>query len=160
MSELARILDANRTYARTHERTDQARPARGVAIVSCMDARVDVAVVLGLERGDAHVVRNAGARVTDDVLRSLAVSTHVTGVDTVVVMQHTDCAMAATTDEQLRARTGADLEFFTIDDHHAALRQDIETLSAAPFLQRVTVMAGFLYDVETGVIDEVVRSER
>lgn len=160
MPELARLLDANSTYARTHERTDQARPARGLAIVACMDARVDVAAVLGLERGDAHVIRNAGGRVTDDVLRSLAVSTHVTGVDTVVLMQHTDCAMASTTDEQLQARTGANLRFFTIGDHHAALRHDIETLSSAPFLQRVTVMAGFVYDVETGAIDEVVRRER
>ena len=125
-----------------------------------MDARIDVAAVLGLERGDAHVIRNAGGRLTDDVLRSLAVSTHVGGVDTVVMMQHTQCAMAGTTDEDLRARTGANLAFFAIVDHHTALRRDIEALSVVPFLGQVTLAAGLLYDIDTGKVDEIVRWDR
>ena len=95
-----------------------------------MDARIDVFAALGLHLGEAHVIRNAGGRVTDDVLRSLALSSHVLGVDTVVVMQHTKCGLAGVTDEELRTLTGADLGFFPIDDHAAALREDIELLTA------------------------------
>ena len=93
-----------------------------------MDARIDVFAALGLHLGEAHVIRNAGGRVTDDVLRSLALSTHVLGVDTVVIMQHTKCGLAGVTDEELRRLTGAGLGFFPIDDHAAALREDIHLL--------------------------------
>ena len=94
-----------------------------------MDARIDVFAILGLHLGEAHVIRNAGGRVTDDVLRSLALSTHVLGVDTVIVMQHTSCGLAGVTDDELKALTGADLGFFPIDDHAAALREDIDILT-------------------------------
>src|SRR5688500_8117141 len=95
-----------------------------------MDARIDVFAILGLHLGEAHVIRNAGGRVTDDVLRSLALSVHVLGVDTVVVMQHTGCGLAGATDEELRRRTGAHLGFYPIDDRTAALREDAELLSS------------------------------
>ena len=91
-----------------------------------MDARIDVFATLGLHLGEAHVIRNAGGRITDDVLRSLALSSHVLGVDTVVVMQHTKCGLAGVTDAYLREITGADLGFLPIDDHAAALREDLE----------------------------------
>lgn len=116
--------------------------------------------VLGLHLGEAHVLRNAGGRVTDDVLRSLALSTHVLGVDTVVIMLHTRCGFAGVTDEELRAYTGADLGFFPIDDHEAALREDIALLSKTPFLVPLSVIAGFVYDVESGETRDVVRWER
>jgi carbonic anhydrase len=122
-----------------------------------MDARIDVFEALGLRLGEAHVIRNAGGRVTDDVLRSLALSSHVLGVDTVVVMQHTGCGLAGVTDDELRERTGADLGFFPIDDHAAALREDIAILAHTGFLAPLKVIAGFVYDVETGEIDDVVR---
>ena len=125
-----------------------------------MDARIDVFAVLGLHLGEAHVIRNAGGRVTDDVLRSLALSTHVLGVDTVVVMQHTKCGLAGVTDDELRALTGADLGFFPIDNHAAALREDIETLTGTAYLNPVKVIAGFVYDVESGEIDDLIRWER
>jgi carbonic anhydrase len=125
-----------------------------------MDARIDVFAALGLHLGEAHVLRNAGGRVTDDVLRSLALSCHVLGVDTVVVMQHTKCGLAGVTDAELRERTGADLGFYPIDDHAAALREDIELLARTDFLGPVKVVAGFVFDVETGAIDDVVRWER
>ena len=83
------------------------RPGRHLAVVTCMDARIDVFAVLGLHLGEAHVIRNAGGRVTDDVLRSLALSSGVLGVDTAVVMQHTKCGLAGVTDAELRALTGA-----------------------------------------------------
>jgi carbonic anhydrase len=95
--------------------------------------------------------------VTDDVLRSLALACHVLGVDTVVVMQHTKCGLAGRTDEELRQLTGADLGFFSIDDHSAALREDIDLLSIQSFLSPVKTIAGFIYDVESGNIEDVVR---
>jgi carbonic anhydrase len=116
--------------------------------------------LLGLHLGEAHVIRNAGGRVTDDVLRSLALSTHVLGVDTVVVMQHTKCGLAGVTDQELQRLTGADLGFFPIDDHAAALREDIELLSTESYLTHLEVIAGFVYDVESGQLDDVVRWER
>jgi carbonic anhydrase len=125
-----------------------------------MDARIDVFAVLGLHLGEAHVIRNAGGRVTDDVLRSLALSTHVLGVDTVVVMQHTKCGLVGVTDAELRNFTGADLGFFPIDDHAAALREDIELLTSTTFLGPLNNIAGFIYDVESGEIDDLVRWER
>jgi carbonic anhydrase len=125
-----------------------------------MDARIDVFAVLGLHLGEAHVIRNAGGRVTDDVLRSLALSSQVLGVDTVVVMQHTKCGLAGVTDEELRKLTGADLGFFSIDDNEAALREDIELLASKPYLAPLKVVAGLVYDVESGEIDDVVRWER
>jgi len=115
---------------------------------------------LGLHLGEAHVIRNAGGRVTDDVLRSLALSTHFLGVDTVVVMQHTKCGLVGVTDAELRNFTGADLGFFPIDDHAAALREDVELLAGTTFLGPLNNIAGFIYDVESGEIDDLVRWER
>jgi carbonic anhydrase len=125
-----------------------------------MDARIDVFAALGLHLGEAHVIRNAGGRVTDDVLRSLTVSTHLLGVDTVVLMQHTKCGLAGVTDDELRALTGSELGFLPIDDHAEALRQDIEVLIAKPYLEPLKVIAGFVYDVESGEVNDVVRWDR
>jgi carbonic anhydrase len=161
MPQVDRLLQANRAYAATvHANVHDARPARRIAVVTCMDARIDVFAALGLQLGEAHVIRNAGGRVTEDVLRSLALSTHVLGVDTVVVMQHTQCGLAGVTDEELRARTGADLGFLPIDDHTAALCDDVEQLAATPYLSPVTAIAGLVFDVVTGEISDVVRWER
>jgi len=136
------------------------RPTRRLAIVTCMDARIDVFAVLGLELGDAHVIRNAGGRLTDDVLRSLALSSGMLGVDTVVVMQHTRCGLAGASDAELRARTGADLDFLPIADHEASLRADIDRLSSTPYLSALRSIGGFVYDVESGRLDDVVRWQR
>jgi len=125
-----------------------------------MDARIDVFAVLGLHLGEAVVIRNAGGRVTEDVLRSLALAVHVLGVDSVVVMQHTKCGLAGVTDAELRKITGADLGFLPIDDHSAALREDIGLLSTTPYLSPMDTIAGFVYDVESGEIDDVVRWQR
>jgi carbonic anhydrase len=137
-----------------------ARPARKLAVVTCMDARIVVGAVLGLRLGDAHVIRNAGGRVTDDVLRSLALSSGTLGVDTLVVMQHTNCGLEDVGDAELRERTGADLEFLPIADHAATLRADIERLTGTPYLSRLRTIAGFLYDVDSGRVDRVVHWER
>src|SRR3954451_862611 len=155
MTDIARLLDANEGYAAARANVADPNPSRHLAVLTCMDARIDVFAALGLHLGDAHVIRNAGGRVTDDVLRSLALSSHVLGVDTVVVMQHTKCGLAGVSDEELRRRTGADLGFFPIDDHAAALREDIEVLISKPYLQPLKPIAGFVYDVEGGDIADV-----
>ena len=160
MSDLEDLLAANRHYVATRAPAADARPTRRLAIVTCMDARIDVFAALGLALGQAHVVRNAGGRVTEDVLRSLALSTHVLGVQTVVLMQHTRCGLAGVSDEELRAATGADLGFLPIADHEAALREDVETLRTTPYLQPVSMVAGLVYDVDTGALTEHVRWER
>src|SRR3954467_2371605 len=160
MTQIQRMLTANEAYAAARANVGDARPSRHLAIVTCMDARIDVFAVLGLHLGDAHVIRNAGGRVTDDVLRSLALSSQVLGVTAVAVMQHTKCGLAGVTDDELRRLTGADLGFFPIDDHAAALREDIEVLSTRPYLEPVTVIAGLVFDVESGELKQHVRWER
>jgi carbonic anhydrase len=160
MTEIARLLAANASHAAAPPEPADPRPSRRLAIVTCMDARIDVFAALGLQLGEAHVLRNAGGRVTDDVLRSLALSSHVLGVDTVVVMQHTGCGLAGVTDEELQRRTGADLGFFPIADHAAALQEDIALLAATSYLWPVQVVAGLVYDVGTGLLHDVLRWQR
>lgn len=128
--------------------------------MTCMDVRIDVFAVLGLHLGEAHVLRNAGGRITEDVLRSLALSTHVLGVDNVIVMQHTKCGLAGVTDDELQRITGASLRFLPIDDHAAALREDIDLLATTPYLGPIREIAGCVYDVETGDVTDVARWER
>ncbi len=160
VTQITQLLAANEEYSASRASVADANPTRRLAVVTCMDARIDVFAALGLHLGDAHVIRNAGGRVTDDVLRSLALSSHVLGVDAVVVMQHTKCGLAGVTDEMLRQLTGADLGFLPIDDHAAALRRDIEILAATSYLTPLKVIAGFVFDVVSGEIDDVVRWER
>ena len=161
MSQIDRLLDANRSYAAgAHVQFPDSKPSRRLAVVTCMDCRIDVLGALGLELGEAHVLRNAGGRVTEDVLRSLALSTHALGVDTIVVMQHTKCGLAGVTDEELRERTGADLAFLPISDHAAAIAADVEQLAATRYLGPMTAIAGLLFDVETGEVTDIVRWER
>jgi carbonic anhydrase len=160
MTQISDLLNANRGYAAARANVADPRPSRHLAVVTCMDARIDVFAVLGLHLGEAHVIRNAGGRVTDDVLRSLALSGAVLGVDTVVVMQHTGCGLAGVSDDELRERTGADLGFFPIDDHAEALREDVDLLARTPYLAPIGLIAGVVYDVQSGEIDDVIRWER
>src|SRR6201990_940858 len=157
MRRIDELLDANKAYADARANVSDPRPGRRLAVVTCMDARIDVFAVLGLHLGEAHVIRNAGGRVTDDVLRSLALSSHVLGVDTVVVMQHTKCGLAGVTDEELRRLTGADFDFLALDDHAAALREDIDLLTTRPYLAPIRIVAGLVYDVESGLLGDLVR---
>src|SRR3954452_19981774 len=155
MTEIGRLLEANEGYAAARANVADPRPGRRLAIVTCMDARIDVFAALGLHLGEAHVIRNAGGRLTDDVLRSLALSIHVLGVNTVVVMQHTKCGLVGVRDEYLQRITGTDIKFLPIDDHAAALREDIDTLAATDYLEPLTSIGGFVYDVESGEIDHI-----
>jgi carbonic anhydrase len=156
MTQISDLLRANQAYAAARSNVADPRPGRRLAIVTCMDARIDVFAVLGLHLGEAHVIRNAGGRVTEDVLRSLALSSGVLGVETAVVMQHTKCGLVGVSDAQLREMTGADLGFLPIDDHAAALHEDVNLLAGTPYLSGLRQIAGLVYDVETGQLDDVV----
>ena len=155
------LLQANRLYAASFSLEGLSpRAAKGLGLVTCIDSRIEPLSALGLKPGDAKILRNAGGRVTDDVLRSLALSSGVLGVDTALVMQHTQCVLAGVSDAQLRELTGADLGFFPIDDHAAALREDVDLLARTRYLDRLRTIAGFVYDVETGQLEDVVHWER
>lgn len=135
------------------------RAAKGLAIVTCMDSRIEPLALLGMRHGDVKILRNAGARVTDDVLRTLVLATYLLGVDRVLVMPHTDCKMANATEDQIhdtiREEFGvetASVEFRTVDDQEAALAYDVRRIRAYPLLPRDLVVAGAIYDVATGVL--------
>ena len=157
MSEIDRLLEANGTHAGSHRAHLEAPPRRRLAVVTCMDARIDVFGALGLDIGDAHVLRNAGGRVTEDVRRSLALSVHVLGVRTVVLVQHTRCGLEGLTDEELLEVTGAPLSFLPIAEHDRALAEDVELLATTSYLAPIEEIAGLVYDVDTGTLREVLR---
>ena len=161
MTEVDQLLAGNEGYVfAARARPDNAEPRRRLAVLTCMDTRVDPLAALGLGLGEAHVLRNAGGRVTDDVLRSLALSVHVLGVRTVVVMQHTRCGLAHVTNDDLRRRTGASLDFYPIADHTAALRDDVNKLAASEVLEPIGEVAGMLYDIQTGEVEALVSWRR
>ncbi len=134
-------------------------PRRALAVLTCVDTRLDPLAVLGLQPGDAKILRNAGARVTEDVVRSLALVVAALGVERVAVIAHTDCAVAKASDDELRAlvteKVGADTsgwEPLAIEDQRATLRADLARLGADPLLPDDLVVGGFVYDVATGAL--------
>ena len=157
------LLDANEIYQQRFDLGElQARAARGLAILTCMDSRIEPLAMLGIVPGDAKIMRNAGARVTEDALRSLVLATNLLGVDRICVVAHTDCAMSKTTDAELQARigaaTGADASgwaFHAVSDQTAVLRADIELVRACPLIAPGTTVAGFVYDVHTGALTPI-----
>lgn len=157
------LLDANREYQKTFAlRGLPGRAKKSLAVVTCMDSRIEPLAMLGLAPGDAKIFRNAGARVTDDVLRSVVLAVHLLDVRRICIVQHTDCAMTKYTDPELRAllheRTGEDTDgwtFRTLDDQHAALVADVATIEACPLIPDDVVVAGFVYDVESGSLTPV-----
>ena len=164
MSAFDRELAANAEYAASFTDPDlSGHAAKGLAVVTCMDSRIDPLGMLGLVKGDAKILRNAGGRVTEDVLRTLVLASHLLGVDRVLVAQHTDCRMTKVTDEQaheaIREVSGLDtrsLEFHTIPDQRAALERDVQRIRSWPYLPRELVVAGGLYDVRTGRVEILV----
>jgi carbonic anhydrase len=160
MSATEKLLANNENYAAGFDHSGlAAAPALKVAIVACMDARLDPAQALGFAEGDAHVIRNAGGVVTDDVIRSLAISQHHLGTEEIVFLHHTQCGMQTFTDEEFEpagqrppwpARTFTDLE----EDVRDSIRRVLES----PFIERKTSVRGFVYEVETGRVREVLGS--
>jgi carbonic anhydrase len=157
------LLAANEQYAADHRSSDLAgTAARGLAVVTCMDSRIEPLQMLGLVKGDAKILRNAGARVTDDVLRTLVLATHLLDVSRIMVVAHTDCRMSKVNDEQvheaIQESSGIDtrsLEFRTIDDQREALDHDVQKIRSSPFLPHVQVL-GCIYDVKTGRLEVAV----
>lgn len=154
--EFERILGENARYARTFDRSAlTAAPVTGVAIVTCMDARIDVEDALGLRVGDAHIIRNAGALASPDVIRSLVVSQQLLGTREVIVIGHTRCGLHSADEAALRGKvadsTGAatDLHFGAFDDLDAMIRAQVEALRREPALLD-TPVSGLVYEVETG----------
>ncbi len=151
------LLEANAQYARTFSRTGLSGvAARGLAVLTCMDSRIDPLAMLGLKAGDAKILRNAGARVTDDVLATLVLAKYLLGVERLMVIAHTNCRMTAADDDELHAAISeaggpetADLAFRTSPDQQASVCADVARVRAFDRLDGLAV-GGFLYDVESG----------
>jgi carbonic anhydrase len=158
MSAIDDLLHANERYA---ERYDEgglpAPPARRVAILTCMDARLDPARMLGLRTGDAHVIRNAGGRA-QDALRSLVISQRMLGTTEVMVIHHRDCGMLGLHDDDVRRKLGADdggMEYLGFSDAEGGVRDDVALLRSSPLVADDVTIRGFLYDEDTGRLEEV-----
>jgi carbonic anhydrase len=159
MTTLDDLRAANERYAATHPRRPlPAEPARRVVVLTCMDARLDPARFLGLAPGDAHVLRNAGGVVTDDVLRSLAISHHLLGTEEVLVIGHTRCGMTTFANEDLRERVGnaaGDADFMPFADVAARVRESVRAVVESPLVPESFRASGFVFDVATGRLDAV-----
>jgi carbonic anhydrase len=156
------LLQNNAEFTRNFSNGDLPMPpGKGLAVVACMDARLNVYALLGLQEGDAHVIRNAGGVVSDDVLRSLVISQRLLGTREVILIHHTDCGMLTFTDDQVKADIEADvglrphfaLEAFS--DLERDIRQSIARIKASPFVPNKDSIRGFVYDVRSGALQEV-----
>ncbi len=152
------LLDANRRYrTEFHDSGVEGVAAKGLGVLTCIDSRIDPLALLGLRAGDAKIIRNAGARVTEDALRSLVLAANLLGVTRVCVVQHTDCAMVGSNDEEMRARISAirgrdadGWDFLASTDQLATLRHDIELIESCPLLPPDLQVGGFVFDVHSG----------
>lgn len=162
MSVTETLLANARQYALAfHKGHLQLPPAKHVAIVACMDARLDPFALFGLKEGDAHVIRNAGGAVTDDVIRSLAISQRLLGTREIVLVHHSDCGMVTFTDQDFKAQIAAETgirppwaaETFT--DAEEDVGQSIARIKASPFIPHTDSVRGFVYSVEKGTLAEV-----
>jgi carbonic anhydrase len=162
MSATDELLANNESYAASFDKGDlPIPPAKKVAVIACMDARLNVFGLLGIGEGDAHVIRNAGGVVTDDEIRSLAISQRLLGTEEIILIHHTDCGMLTFTDDAFKAQIEADTgirpswaaEAFA--DLDGDVRQSIARIKASPFIPRKDSVRGFVYDVETGQLREV-----
>jgi carbonic anhydrase len=162
MSVIDELVANNEAYASRFDKGSlPLPPAKKVAVVACMDARIDPAGALGLTEGDAHVIRNAGGVVTDDEIRSLAISQRLLGTEEIILIHHTDCGMLTFTDDdfkrQLQDDTGIKPEWAAeaFPDLDEDVRQSIARIKASPFIPNKDSVRGFVYEVETGRLREV-----
>ena len=159
----ADVLGANKEYVAQFKYSElTGRAAKGLAIVTCMDSRINPLSVGGMRSGDAKILRNAGARVTEDVLRTLVLATYLLGVNRILVMPHTDCRMASATEEEIHTHIEKEygvntrsLEFRTVKDQEAALAIDVERVRSYPLLRDGVIVGGAIYDVKTGTITPI-----
>src|SRR6202161_4574830 len=164
MSVIDEVLEANEIYSRTHElRRLTPRPARQLAILTCMDTRLSIRT-LGLTTGDAHIIRNAGGIVTDDSLRSLLISHYLLDTQEIMVINHTDCGLTHTTEQELRTRiqkragtaATAPAFFHAFQNIEENVRHQLQKLRTHPWIPKSVVTRGFVYDVTTGRLREVI----
>ena len=161
MSVTDELLENNQRHAASFQGPLPMPPSRGLAVIACMDARLNVYEILGLGNGEAHVIRNAGGVVTDDEIRSLAISQRLLGTSEIILIHHTDCGMLTFTDDAFRASIEAETgikppwaaEAFS--DLDADVRQSIARIKASPFVPRKDSVRGFVFDVATGKLTEV-----
>lgn len=162
-AEFDDIIQANRQFVENFVPEElSGRAARGLAIVTCMDSRIAPLAIVGMKPGDAKILRNAGARVTDDVLRTLVLATHLLGVNRVLVMPHTDCRMATGNEPEIHQAifeaSGVDtrsMEIRTVADQRAALEMDIIRIKTYPLLPKALQVAGGFYDVKSGKLNVI-----
>jgi carbonic anhydrase len=162
MSAIDEFLTNNEAFAESFDKGDlPLPPARKVAIVACMDARLNPYPILGLSIGDAHVIRNAGGVITDDEIRSLAISQHLLGTEEIMLIHHTDCGMLTFSDEEfkqmLEEHAGERPEWhpLSFSDLEEDVRNSIRQVKDSPFIPRKDVVRGFVYDVKSGRLSEV-----
>ncbi len=162
MSVTDELVRNNQSYAGSFKKGDlPLPPARHVAVLACMDARLDVHKILGLQEGDAHVIRNAGGAATDDAIRSLAFSQRLLGTKEIILIHHTDCGMLTFHDDDIKRKiedeTGIRpaFAFEAFSDLDADVRQSIARIKASPFIPNKSSVRGFVYDVRSGKLEEV-----
>ena len=167
MSTTDEILKANETYAENFTGGElPLPPARKLAVVACMDARLIVSQILGLKAGDAHIIRDAGGIVTEDALRSLIISHQLLGTQEFIIINHTDCGMLTFKDEELRAKlqkqtgtaTVARVAFHAFSNLEENVRQQIQKVRSHPWVPKQVSVRGFIYDVKTGRLKEVLEA--
>jgi carbonic anhydrase len=162
MSATDDLLANNARYAESFAGPLPLPPARKLAVIACMDARLDVYAILGLHPGESHVIRNAGGVVTDDEIRSLAISQRLLGTEEIILIHHTDCGMLTFTDDEFKRSiqddTGIKPEWAAeaFPDLDEDVRQSIARIKASPFIPRTGSVRGFVFDVATGKLNEVV----
>jgi carbonic anhydrase len=162
MSVTDELLRNNQSYAGSFKKGDlPLPPAKHVAVLACMDARLDVHKILGLQEGDAHVIRNAGGAATDDAIRSLAISQRLLGTKEIVLIHHTDCGMLTFHDDELKRKIEEEtgirpaFAFEAFSDLDDDVKQSIARIKASPFIPDTSRVRGFVYDVRTGQLNEV-----
>ncbi len=162
MSQLGPLLKNNETYAKGFEKGGlPLPPSKRIAVLACMDARLDVHKILGLEEGQAHVIRNAGGVATEDAIRSLVISQRLLGTQEIVLIHHTDCGMLTFKDDevkgQIQRETGIRPPFAleAFSNLEEDVRQSIARIKASPFIPKKDAVRGFIYDVKTGRLNEV-----
>jgi carbonic anhydrase len=162
MSVTDELLHNNEAYAESFDKGNlPVPPAKGVAVVACMDARLNVYGMLGLQEGDAHVIRNAGGVITDDEIRSLAISQRLLGTREIILIHHTDCGMLTFSDDELKQQIQDDVgikphfPMESFSDLEEDVRQSIARIQASPFIPNKDSVRGFIYEVETGRLREV-----
>ena len=167
MMELNNILKANENYSKDFKHGNlPATPARKLAILACMDARLTVEQLLGLDTGEAHIIRNAGGIATDDAIRSLIISHELLGTEEFLVVNHTDCGMLTFTDEDLRKKLSekykadsSQLKLHSFPDLEANVKNQIYKIKSTQFLPKDIPVYGFVYDVRTGKLKQVAEEE-